>query len=261
MAVGLAGDRIRETRDTPGVPRSRSPGESGDREVEAPPEEVHRARLAEEGRPELLEHAVDLHQRLEEPAHRAGVVRALGVVLGKRDRAGDLVRVRIESRACLRGSGRARACAVEVSDRSRTEREAGRAAIRRASHHRVVEQVQVEVDRSRAVGHRDGGQAGRRDVERGVPGVVLPRRVGQPVLARGPARRGEAPRRCRATRLKGISGQVLDMGRSITPAGPRLPASGSGSARPAAARRIRRRASSGASGPPGCRPPMRCPAG
>src|SRR5262245_35785419 len=82
VAVGLARHRVGEARNASWVPGGRSPGESGHREVEAPPEEVDRARLAQEGRPELLEDAVDLDQRLEEPVHGAGVVGAHRVVLG-----------------------------------------------------------------------------------------------------------------------------------------------------------------------------------
>ena len=50
------------------MPRRAAAGKPRHREIEAAPEEMHRARLAEEAGAELLEHAIGIDQDLPESA-------------------------------------------------------------------------------------------------------------------------------------------------------------------------------------------------
>ena len=66
VGVGLAGDVVRQVRHAAGMLRGPSPREAGHRQVEATPEEVHRAALADEAGAEGREDPVRLHQHTPE---------------------------------------------------------------------------------------------------------------------------------------------------------------------------------------------------
>ena len=92
VRIRLAGDGVGQPGHAAGMERSRPPGEARDREVEAAPEEVHRARLSEEAAPEQLEDAIGLDEHPPEAMGRLGVVAGVGAVLRERDGVGHLVR-------------------------------------------------------------------------------------------------------------------------------------------------------------------------
>src|SRR5690606_18909812 len=72
--VGLPGHPVREIRD-PARVLGRAPyREPRHRQVEAPPEEVHRAALAHEAGTELLQHAVGLTEYLPAPVRQFGLI-------------------------------------------------------------------------------------------------------------------------------------------------------------------------------------------
>src|SRR5262249_61428417 len=81
----------------------RTSGKAGDGHVEASPEEMHRARLADKGRTELFQRAVDLDQQAPEVVGINGIVGGVHPVLFKRDRVRDLDRYR--PYACLQPEG------------------------------------------------------------------------------------------------------------------------------------------------------------
>src|SRR5258707_15602111 len=62
------------------------------RQIEAAPEEVDRARFAEEAGAELLEHAVGVHKDLQEAPHRIRIVRGVRDVLREANRLRQFVR-------------------------------------------------------------------------------------------------------------------------------------------------------------------------
>ena len=74
VRIGLAGDRVGQMRHAAGMARRAAAGKARHREIEAAPEEMHRARLAEKAGAELLEHAVGIDQDLQEAPHRIGIV-------------------------------------------------------------------------------------------------------------------------------------------------------------------------------------------
>ena len=65
--------------------RRQSPREPARRQVEAAPEEVHRARLADEAAPERLEHPVSLEEDTPEAVGLAWIVGRVLVVVLERD--------------------------------------------------------------------------------------------------------------------------------------------------------------------------------
>jgi hypothetical protein len=60
------------------------------REVQRAEVQLHRARLADEARPEHLEDPFDLDERQPEPTDCSRVVGGVHAVVGERDRTGDL---------------------------------------------------------------------------------------------------------------------------------------------------------------------------
>src|SRR5262249_9586250 len=86
VRIGLAGDRVRQMRDAARMARRGSTREAGHREIEASPEEMHRARLAEKAGAELLEDAIDIDKDLEEAPDRIAIVGGMDLVLGEFER-------------------------------------------------------------------------------------------------------------------------------------------------------------------------------
>src|SRR5262245_32304460 len=74
VRVGFADDKIRGVRHALMFGRA-SPGKSRHCQIEAPPEKMNRAALADEPRPEPLHHAVSLRQREPEEMRMLAVVR------------------------------------------------------------------------------------------------------------------------------------------------------------------------------------------
>src|SRR4030095_3268236 len=87
-------------RKTSGMNRGSPSRESRDCQIEAAPEEMHGAGLADEARPEAIEHLRDQHQRAMKPVDGTAVIRSRTLVEGKRRRIRDLVRTTVIYRSC-----------------------------------------------------------------------------------------------------------------------------------------------------------------
>ena len=74
MAVGLARDLVRQPGNAARMQRRRSPGEARHRDVEAAPEEMDGADLAEIAGAKPLQHPVDRDARLKEAVDRVRVI-------------------------------------------------------------------------------------------------------------------------------------------------------------------------------------------
>ncbi len=182
MRVGLARDPVGEVRYAAGVQGSAPPGEARHREVEAPPEEVHRAHLAPVTAPELLEHAVGLDQRQEEPVGGFRIVRPVRPVLVEGGLVLDLVRLPMDPHLEAEGRQALEDLSIEVRDRLRLEGDALLGPVARLHAQNMLDEVEVDVDRSIAERYRRRTEAARRHVESDVPGVVDPGRSGEPDL-------------------------------------------------------------------------------
>src|SRR4030088_3645583 len=78
-------------RHAAGMARRAPARKARHREIEAAPEEMHRAGLAEEGGAELLEHPIGIDQYLQETPHSIRIVGGMLVVLRKPDRLRQVV--------------------------------------------------------------------------------------------------------------------------------------------------------------------------
>src|SRR5687767_6305589 len=95
MRIRLARYPIRQVRNAAGMGRSGAAGETRDCEVGAAPEEMHGTALADEARPEFLEHALCLQQHTPVSVHVLRIVCTMRCILVERNRIGQLVRHRV----------------------------------------------------------------------------------------------------------------------------------------------------------------------
>lgn len=182
MRVGLDGDRSREVRRA-GVLGRGAPREARAREIESAPEEVDRARLAHEARLVLGEDGVRRDQRLVEAGGRGGVVVAVMLVTLERRTVLDLHRRRPEIDPHLERVQPRDDLLVEARDALRLERDLTQTAHRGRDAHAVIDEIEVELQATAAIGHERGGEPARAHVERHVPPVVARGREREPDLA------------------------------------------------------------------------------
>ena len=98
---------------------------------------------------------------------------------------------------------------VEAGDRMSRQRKVPLRAVAGRNAQAMVDEIEVDLERSRTVRHRRRRQSARRDVERHMPGMIEPGRFGQPDLADdlGPElqrRTGVTPRRRRQFRPRAV---------------------------------------------------------
>src|SRR5690606_17516823 len=107
--------------------------ESGDGEIETTPEEVHRARLAEERGTETLHHDADAYERLKEAADGLGIIGARCAVLREGDPVRNFARAAVESRRCAERAQQIEKARVKLGDGHRRELDVCDSAARRAA--------------------------------------------------------------------------------------------------------------------------------
>ncbi len=178
LRVGLLGDRV-------GVHRRAGPaGEAGHGEVEAVPEEVHGARLAGEPAAELLEHRVGPVEDPPEARDRVAIPGRVLEILGKRRRHGDAERLLGDLDVDVELAEQRVEAGVELRDgQSATQLERPGATVSRPDDHRVIDEVDRDLERGVVVMQPPRREPSHVDVQRDVPPVVARRRRGQPDLA------------------------------------------------------------------------------
>src|SRR6266550_3923437 len=92
LRVGLARDLVRQMRHSSRMGRGWPPGETRHRQIKTAPEKMHRTALATETRAKFLKDAIALHEHTPKPVRIFGVIRAMLVILVKRDWVLNLVR-------------------------------------------------------------------------------------------------------------------------------------------------------------------------
>src|SRR5437762_1949827 len=118
VGIGFAGDGIGA-----GALWSAASGKARDRMVEAAPEKMHGAGLAQEAGAELLENAVRGDENLPEPADGFGIVGGVNLVLVKGNRIGNFHRHFPNADLDARRMQNAHERVVKIGHRSREERE------------------------------------------------------------------------------------------------------------------------------------------
>ena len=182
LGVGLPGDPIRQVGDPARVRGGRPSGEAGHREVEAAPEEMNGAVLADEPRPEALEDAVHLEQDPPESLRGRRVVGGVRPVLGEGNRVLDLVGPTVDRHREPQPLQGGHERAVEVRGRLGLEGHHPGLVVTGGDEELVLQEVEVDLEGAIPVGDGRGGQPTRGDVEGDVPRVVDPRRLGEPHL-------------------------------------------------------------------------------
>src|SRR5438105_4222798 len=83
VAIGFAGDAVRQAGQSSRVRRGLSPREAADRKIEASPPEVHRTRLAAEAGTEVCEYRQHRRQGRAEPLSGVSIIFSRGIVLSE----------------------------------------------------------------------------------------------------------------------------------------------------------------------------------
>src|SRR6188508_1947080 len=151
--------------------------EARDRQIARTPEEVNRARLADKARPENLEHTIGLDERSPESMHVLSVVRAMRLVLGKRDRIDELRRLSRDAHLDVEAPQRFYHQTVKHGDTLCTKWNLFAAALTRSKLESMCCEIELQLERPSSVRNRRRGQPSRRDVESRVPGMIEPRRL------------------------------------------------------------------------------------
>src|SRR4029077_1199939 len=131
--------------------RRAPPGETRYRQVKTAPEEMHRARLAEESGAELLEDAVAVHKNLQEAPDRVGIVGGMGSVQRKPDRVRQLVRHLVDGKGNVEFGKRSDRRGMEARNRLSGERELPLCAVAGRDPQNVFDEIKVDLERSRAI--------------------------------------------------------------------------------------------------------------
>ena len=171
-------------RRTARMRRRRASREPGHRQIETAPEEVDGADLADEASPELMEHAVALHQAAPEPVDRLAVIAGVfDVLIEGRVEARHLDRHRPHPRRQPELVEVGHELVVEVGHGPRLELHRPPLPVVGGDAETMVLEVEVDLEGAVAVRDRRRGEAGGRHVQRHVPPVVHHRRVGHADLA------------------------------------------------------------------------------
>jgi hypothetical protein len=143
---------------------------------------MHRTRLAEKRGAEALEDAIDCYRSLEEARNGLGIIGALCPVVGKPNGIGQFVGTAIElGRTAERPHQIEKAC-VKLGYRHPTEGEGRPAPVTRRTRYGMIKKIEPDFDAPGPVRHERSREAARVHVERRMPGMIYPRRAGEPVF-------------------------------------------------------------------------------
>jgi hypothetical protein len=126
--------------------RRAAAGKPGGREIEAAPEEMHRARLAEKAAAEQLEDAVDLDERAPEAMDRVGIVAGMAAVVGKAGRVRDLARHVVDGDRDAEAAEQRENAAMELGDGLRREGKPVLVAAAGAHDQPVSDEIEIDFE-------------------------------------------------------------------------------------------------------------------
>ena len=175
--------------------RRRSPGESRHREIEAAPEEVHGARLAEERSLEVLERAVGREQHTMKAPDVIRIIGRMHVVFRERNRIGNFVRTAVDSDVQTQIAESLEQTGVKRRDRFSSQRQCARRPVIRADDERMLHEIEVDLKRAGPVRDRRSGEAAGGDVQSRVPRVIAMASVRGGSCRRSASRDGASSRR------------------------------------------------------------------
>jgi hypothetical protein len=152
--------------------RRGSPRKARDRQVEAAPEELHRAALADEGTAAVSEHLLDLEQDAPEALRLFAVIAGVHGIILKSDRILDLHRHRADLHWQPHGQQRCGELAVEIRHASRFECQRPLIPIVGAQVETMRNEVEFHAQEAGPVRQTRGRQTARRQMQRHPPGMV-----------------------------------------------------------------------------------------
>ena len=121
------------------------------------------ARLAEEARAKDVEHAIGLHELAPERIRGSRIVACMHAILLERDRAFDLHRHGPDTHVDIERTERAHHGRVELRGRHGAERDALLAGIAGVQDELVGAEIEIDLQRAVAIGHRAGREPARAD--------------------------------------------------------------------------------------------------
>src|SRR5690242_1723887 len=183
VAIRLAGHGIGQAGKAAGMARRRAAGKTRRSEIEAAPEKVDRARLAEEASAECAEHALHLDQRAPEAAGGLPIIGSLGTILGEGHRIRHFAGLRIEPAIDVKIAKRGHHRGVEIGNRAGFQRDQAFVTVARREPHAISQQIEIDLEKAIVYRDRRGRPAARGEVERHMPTMVEPRRQREPHLA------------------------------------------------------------------------------
>ena len=139
-------------------------GKARDRQVEAAPEEMHRAAFADEARSERPEHPVRLQQNAPELLCVIGVIGRMRVVLAEADWRVDLVRQVVDADLDAQFGQNAHQLGVKCGDGARMKPDLPDGAIARGGEQHMPRKIEIELECALAKGNRRRGQSPRRHI-------------------------------------------------------------------------------------------------
>ena len=174
LRIRFPGHSIGQMRDSAGMRRRRSPGKTGDREIETAPEKMDRTAFATEAGAKRFQDAIGLEEDAPETIDPRRIVASMGFVLVKSDRVCDLVRQKIDFHRELE--------LVECLHHRAVE--SRRLIGRRAAARGVAPSLftirsswlmkSKRISNVKSVRNWGGRQAARSEVKRDVPGMIHP---------------------------------------------------------------------------------------
>ena len=163
--------------------RRAPPREARHGEIEAAPEEMHRAHFAEKTAAEQLEDAIGLNQRAPETIRCGGIVARMDMIFGKADRVRNFIRQLVDGNRDADALQKIPHLGIEVGNALSAERQRAFHAVAAARDKTMRDEIEFEFEDIVADGHRRSAEAARGDVKRYLPAMIQPRRQLQPDLA------------------------------------------------------------------------------
>src|ERR1700686_854906 len=172
--------RIRRAHECRAVTRRRSLArKSRDREIEAPPEKLDGAALADELTSTRGKHSFGLEKNAPEPIREFRIVRTMDGVILEADWRWYLHRHRPDLHRQCHATKCIHDLTIELRDGAGSERQRSYVAIRRPNDELVLDEIELHHKRAIALRQVSGRETSRRQMQRNGPGMIDRRRLRQ----------------------------------------------------------------------------------
>jgi hypothetical protein len=129
----------------------RTPGEAGHCEIEAAPEEMDGAHLANIGGAKSVKHAIDRDDRMEETPYRVGIIGPRSPIISKRNRIWNFIRTTVELWRAAKFPDEVQEARVKLRNGHWAKRESCSVPIGCSANNSMVEKIEGDLRTARAV--------------------------------------------------------------------------------------------------------------